>query len=274
MVDFLHVGFKVARRRACKLVGLNRSTYYYESQARGHEALRIRMRDLAGVHVRYGYRRLHALLRREGWQVNHKLVQRLYREEGLQVRTKSRKKQTSRPRTVRPVPTQANQHWSMDFVHDQLADGRRFRCLTLVDHFSRVSPAIEVGRSLTGERVVAVLKRLATSCGLPNVIFTGNGTEFTSKAVDYWAYENGVKLDFSRPGKPTDNAYIESPGGRFREECLNQHWFTSLGDAEQIIERWRQAYNERRPHSSLGYLSPAEYLSIHEATETSKEADF
>ena len=236
--------------------------------------MRIRLRDLASVHVRYGYRRLHALLRREGWQVNHKLVQRLYREEGLQVRTKSRKKQTSRPRVVRPQPVYPNQQWSMDFVHDQLADGRRFRCLTLVDHFSRVSPAIEVGQSLTGHRVVAVLERLVTSCGLPEAIFVDNGTEFTSKAVDRWAYENGVKLDFSRPGKPTDNAYIESFNGRLREECLNQHWFTSLEDAKQIIERWRQAYNESRPHSSLGYLSPAEFLSTHTPTETSEEPDF
>ena len=229
---------------------------------------------LASVHVRYGYRRLHALLRREGWQVNHKLVQRLYREEGLQVRTKSRKKQVSRPRSVRPEPTYPNQHWSMDFMHDQLADGRRFRCLTLVDHFSRVSPALEAGQSLTGRRVVSVLERLAASHGLPEVIFVDNGTEFTSKAVDRWAYEYGVKLDFSRPGKPTDNAYIESFNGRLREECLNQHWFTSLADAKQIIEGWRQAYNQSRPHSSLGYLSPAEYLSIHEATETSEEPDF
>ena len=271
MVDFMHVGFEVSRRRACELVGLSRSTYYYESQAKGHAALRIRLRDLASVHVRYGYRRLHVLLRREGWGVNHKLVQRLYREEGLQVRTKKRKKQVSRPRVKRAKPTAPNQHWSMDFVHDQLANGRRFRCLTLVDHFSRVSPAIEVDRSLTGERVVEALERLSASHGLPEVIFVDNGTEFTSKAVDHWAYGNEVKLDFSRPGKPTDNAYIESFNGRLREECLNQHWFTSLADAKLTIERWRQAYNHRRPHSSLGYLSPAEYLSTQASTETSEE---
>ncbi len=191
-MGFLHVGFEVGRHRACKLIGLSRSTYYYESQARSRDALRIRLRDLASVHVRYGYRRLHVLLRREGWQVNHKLVQRLYHEEGLQVRTKSRKKQVSRPRVVRPKADHPNHYWSMDFVHDQLADGRRFRCLTLVDHFSRVSPAIEVDQSLTGHRVVAMLDRLAASHRLPEVIFVDNGTEFTSKAVDRWAYENGA----------------------------------------------------------------------------------
>jgi putative transposase len=237
------------------------------------------MRDLAGVHVRYKayasqYRRLHVLLRREGWVVNHKLVYRIYHEENLQVRTKTRKKQVSRPRVKRTRPTAPNQHWSMDFVHDQLADGRRFRCLTLVDHFSRESPAIEVGQSLTGQRVVSVLQRLAVTCGLPEVIFVDNGTEFTSKAVDRWAYENGVKLEFSRPGKPTDNAFIESFNGRLREECLNQHWFASLDEAKQIIEEWRQSYNRRRPHSSLDYLSPAEYLSNWTSTETFETAHF
>ncbi len=167
----------------------------------------------------------------------------------------------------------------MDFVHDQLADGRRFRCLTLVDHFSRVSPAIEVDQSLTGHRVVAVLECLVASygcpeVGYPEVIFIDNGTEFTSKAVDQWAYENGVKLDFSRPGTPTDNAFVESFNGRLREECLNLHWFTSLADARQTIEAWRQAYNGHRPHSSLGYLTPAEYLSNWTPTETSEAALF
>lgn len=245
LVEFLRVGFKVPCRRACELVGLNRSTYYYESRAKGHAALRIRMRDLAGVHVRYGYRRLHVLLRREGWAAGHKLVYRIYHEENLQVRTKTRKKQVSRPRVKRSEPTAPNQQWSMNFVHDQLADGHRFRCLTVVDHFklmdpsAAVSPAIEVGRSLTGQRVVSVLQRLAASRGLPEVIFVDNGTELTSKAVDQWAYESGIKLEFSRPGKPTDNAFIESFNGRLREECLNQHWFASLDEAKQIIEEWR-----------------------------------
>ena len=181
MVEFLRVGSKSPCRRACELVGLSRSTYYYESRAKGHAALRIRMRDLAGVHVRYDYRRLHVLMRREGWAVNHKLVYRIYHEENLQVRTKTRKKQVSRPRVKRTRPTAPNQHWSMDFMHDQLADGRRFRCLTLVDHFklmdpsAAVSPAIEVDQSLAGHRVVAVLQRLAASRGLPEVIFVAGG---------------------------------------------------------------------------------------------------
>ena len=251
---------------------MNRATYYYESQASQHTALRIRLRDLAKVHVRYGYRRLHVLLRREGWHVNHKLVYRLYHEEGLFLRTKTRKKRASTLRVVRPEPSRPQQYWSMDFMHDQLADGRRFRVLTLVDHFSRVSPAIEVGRSLTGSRVVDVLGRLSATLGLPEVIFVDNGTEFTSKAMDQWAYEHGVRLDYSRPGKPTDNAYIESFNGRLREECLNQHWFTSLADARRTIELWRRAYNTTRPHSSLSYQTPREYEEAWAAHRASQKA--
>jgi putative transposase len=166
------------------------------------------LRELAAVWVSYGYRRLHVLLRREGWKVNHKLVYRIYKEEGLEVRMKKRRKRVSGLRLVLPAPTMPNQRWSMDFVSDSLHDGRRFRVLTLVDHFSRVSPAIEVGSSITGKRVVAVLERLAMEHGLPRVITTDNGTEFTSRAVDEWAHRNGVKLDFIRPGKPIENAYI------------------------------------------------------------------
>ena len=253
---------------------MNRATYYYKSRRSDDAALRIRLRDLAQVHVRFGYRRLHVLLRREGWGVNHKLVYRLYHEEGLYLRTKRRKKRASALRVVRPGPTAPNQHWSMDFMHDQLANGRRFRILTIVDHFSRVSPAIEVARSLTGERVVQVLERLALRRGLPEVIFLDNGPEFTSKAMDQWAYANGVKLDFSRPGTPTDNAYIESFNGRLRDECLNQHWFVSMEEAGLLIESWRQGYNEERPHSSLGYQTPWEYEATWQRTEASEATNY
>ena len=168
------------------------------------------MRDLAAVRVRYGYRRLHVLLRRGGWKVNHKLVYRIYTEEGLGVRTKKRKKRVSALRVVLPPAHGPNERWSMDFVSDSLHDGRRFRVLTLVDHFTRESPAIEVGTSITGKRVVEVLVQLRTTCGLPRIITTDNGTEFTSRAVDKWAHRRGVKLDFIRPGKPIENAYIET----------------------------------------------------------------
>ncbi len=151
--------------------------------------------------------------------------------------------------------------WSMDFVADRLADGRQIRLLTLVDNFSRISPAIEVDYSLTGKRVVEVLERLKMTCGLPKVIKVDNGSEFISKAMDEWAYRNGVKLEFSRPGKPTDNAFIESFNGRLRQECLQQNWFISLDDARQIVEDWREDYNQLRPHSSLKQQTPGEFMA-------------
>lgn len=274
MVHFLAVGFEASLRRSCELVGISRSSYYYESNRKPRALLRIRLKDLAATHIRYGYRRLYVLLRREGWMVNHKLVYRLYHEEGLYLRTRKRKKKAVPLRLVRPHATEANQYWSMDFVHDQLADGRRFRCLTLVDNFTRVSPAIEVGKSLTGAHVVDVLDRLAESHGLPEVIFADNGTEFTSKAVDVWAYDHGVKIDYSRPGKPTDNAYIESFNGTLRSESLDLHWFGSIDEARETIETWRRQYNEFRPHSSIGNKTPAEYAGLIKEPRTSQTARF
>ena len=234
----------------------------------------MRLRELAAVRVSYGYRRLYVLLRREGWRVNHKLVYRIYKEEGLEVRTKKRRKRVSALRVVLPAATGPNERWSMDFVSDSLHDGRRFRVLTLVDHFSRVSPAIEVGSSITGKRVVEVLERLANEYGLPRVITTDNGTEFTSRAVDEWAHRNNVKLDFIRPGKPIENAYIESFNGRLRQECLNQIWFSSLEDAKIKIEAWRIDYNEHRPHTSLGNQTPVQFEAEWQLFRTTKEKFF
>jgi putative transposase len=234
----------------------------------------MRLRELAAVRVSYGYRRLYVLLRREGWRVNHKLVYRIYKEEGLEVRTKKRRKRVSALRVVLPAATGPNERWSMDFVSDSLHDGRRFRVLTLVDHFSRVSPAIEVGSSITGKRVVEVLERLANEYGLPRVITTDNGTEFTSRAVDEWAHRNNVKLDFIRPGKPIENAYIESFNGRLRQECLNQIWFSSLEDAKIKIEAWRIDYNENRPHTSLGNQTPVQFEAEWQLFRTTKEKFF
>jgi putative transposase len=255
--QFFRVGFRVSERRACRLAGVARSSYRYRRVAADQAALRLRLRDLAATRVRYGYRRLHILLRREGWRVNHKRVYRLYREEGLGIRVKRRKKLASAPRVLPPPATRPLERWSLDFLSDSLVDGRRFRVLTIVDNVSRVSPAIAVGASLTGERVVTLLDRLRSTVGVPQRIAIDNGPEFISKALDAWAYQNGVQLEFSRPGKPTDNAFAESFNGRFRDECLNLHWFASLEEVRQTVEEWRIEYNTERPHRALGQQTPA-----------------
>jgi putative transposase len=222
--------------------------------------LRRRLRELAQARPRFGYRRLHVLLRREGWAVNHKRVYRLYCEEGLSMRTKRHKKRVSHLRVVVPAPTARNERWSMDFVTDSLDNGRRFRALTVVDNFTRECPLIEVEFSLTGQQVVAVLQRLAERHGFPKTITVDNGAEFISKAVDTWAYQHGVQLDFIHPGKPVENAFIESFNGRLRDECLNTSVFISLADAKAKLEAWRVDYNLSRPHSSLGQLTPSEFV--------------
>lgn len=260
MADHLRVGYDVTTRRACEVLGFGRSSYYYRSTRDPQLPLRRRLKELAEVRISYGYRRLHVLLQREGWQVNDKRVYRLYRKEELQLRTKKpRRRRSIVARVAQPAPTAENQVWSMDFVSDELGFGHRFRVLTIVDHFSRVSPALAVGISMGGQRVADVLTRLSLSHGLPGVIQVDNGPEFTSKALDQWAYRNGVRLDFIRPGRPVENAFIESFNSSLRKECLNVHWFQTLVEAEQEIEGWRREYNEKRPHSSLGNLTPMEY---------------
>jgi len=191
--------------------------------------------------------------------VNHKLIHRLYTEEELSVRTKRRAKRASHLRVVLPVAEAPRERWSMDFVADELADGRRFRILTVVDQFSRMSPLIEADGSLTGAKVAAALRRAAATSGLPRSITVDNESEFYSKAMDLWAYRSGVRLDFIRPGKPVENAYIESFNGRLRDECLNVEIFFSIEDARRKLERWRIDYNATRLHSSLGNLAPIEF---------------
>jgi putative transposase len=235
---------------------VHRTTMRYRSQARDQSALRLRIKELAAVRVRYGYRRIHVLLRREGWKVNAKRVYRLYREEGLSPRYKRANKRVSVPRVTPPPATRPNERWSIDFLKDSLLDGRGFRAFTVVDNVSRVSPAIVADFSIRGEHVVAVLDRLKAS-GLPERLAVDNGPEFISKALDAWAYRNGVTLESSRPGKPTDNAFVESFNGHFRQECLDQHRFASLEEARQVIEAWRIAYNTERPHRALGQRTPA-----------------
>ena len=226
----------------------------------------IRIKDLAQARVSYGYRRLQVLLQREGWKVNHKRVYRLYKQEGLMMRPKRPRRHVSaRRRVERATASHANESWSMDFMSDELYDGRRIRILTLVDNFTRESLAIEVDQSLGGRRVVEVLMDVVLKQGLPGKIRVDNGPEFTSKILDQWAYLNGVELDFIRPGKPTDNALIESFNGHFRQECLNENWFLSLEDAREKIEEWRHHYNEEHPHGSLDNLAPLEYMVAQKA---------
>ena len=252
----------MSERRACGVIKLQRSTCQYRSVADEQAALRIRLRDLAQARVSYGYRRLHILLQREGWKVNHKRVYRLYRLEGLMMRPKKpRRHVTACRRMERPIATTVNEGWSMDFMADELYNGRRIRLLTLVDNFSRESLAIEVDEHIGGERVVEVLTRLSKQRNLPKTIQVDNGPEFISKRLDQWAYFNGVELDFIRPGKPTDNGLIEAFNGRLRQECLNESWFLSLEDAREKVETWRQEYNTKRPHGALGNLAPLEYAS-------------
>jgi len=254
------VQYAVAERRACQALGFPRSSHRYQSVRDDQAALRIRIRDLAASRPRYGYKRLHVLLRREGLLVNAKLVYRLYCEEGLGIRRRSPKRRKScQVRQAQPAAQRTNEHWSMDFMSDQLFNGQRFRLLTLVDNFSRESLAIHVGQHISGDDVVRVLEGVVRERGKPGKIQVDNGPEFISKALDLWAYWNGVILDFSRPGKPTDNPFIESFNGRLREECLNQHWFVSLADAQEQIDAWRDDYNRERPHSALGHRPPIEF---------------
>ena len=250
-----------SERRACRLLGLSRSGCRYQPRRRDEEVLRQRLRELAAERRRFGYRRLHALLRREGWAVNWKRVYRVYRQEHLQVGKRPRKRGVSLQRLPLAVPSGPNERWSMDFMMDSLATGRRFRTLNVVDDYTRECVRIEVDTSLGGARVARVLEELWRQRGGPRVIVVDHGPEFTSQALDRWAYRRGVKLHFIAPGKPEQNAYVESFNGKFRDECLNEHWFADLEEARDEIEAWRQDYNQQRPHSALGYRTPEEFAA-------------
>ena len=241
-------GLGLSERRACLLTGVSPSVYRYEAKRGNDDELRTRMRELAGERKRFGSPRLHIMLKREGLVVNHKRTERIYREEGLVLRRKRRRKGTAGARVIIPAPERPNQKWSMDFVSDSTVTGRRFRALTIVDDYSRECPAIEVDTSLGGVRVVGVLERLAETRGLPEVITVDNGPEFAGKAMDEWAYRRGIKLNFIRPGKPVENAFAESFNGRLRDECLNINWFMSMTHAREVIESWRQNNGVRSFH--------------------------
>jgi putative transposase len=251
----------LSQRRACGLIEITRRSFRRRPRADRNQEIRQRLRALAEERRRWGCPMLYQLIQREGWRVNHKRAERLYREEGLSLRRRRRRKRLSHLRVVRQAPVAANQAWALDFVHDRLLDGRGFRALAVIDEWSRESLAIEVDVSLTGERVKRVLERLGSGRGLPVVIQSDNGPEFTGRVLDQWAYERGVKLRFIELGKPIQNAFIESFNSRLREECLNEHVFVSLDDARSKIEKWRIEYNRERPHSSLGHLTPEEFAA-------------
>jgi putative transposase len=236
--------------------------FHYEPKPNAlNDKIVKRMRELAGQHKRMGLWQMGWIIRREEGAVNHKRIERLYRLEGLRLSIRGRKKLKAVSRIELPVPSQANERWSMDFVHDKLWNGRKFRCLNIVDMFTRQCLAIEVDTSLGGMRVRRVLERLVQDHGKPQTIVVDNGPEFISQHVDEWAYRTGVELAFIRPGKPVDNAYIESFNGKFRDKCLNTHYFTTLQEARDKIGQWQDLYNNFLPHRSLKGLTPQEFAA-------------
>lgn len=249
----------LSERRALKLLDMSSSVLRYVPRGDGNAALRERLKELAGQHRRHGYRMLHGRLRNEGWRVNVKRTYRLYRQEGLMVRKRRRKKLPVPERRPLIRPMQPNEVWSMDFVFDELANGRRVKTLTVVDDCSKEAVQIAVDTSIPALYVTRILDQVKAERGLPKVIRTDNGPEFAGRIMQDWAARNGVELRFIQPGKPVQNAYIESFNSRFRDECLSQHWFASLSHMRSVIDNWRQDYNHHRGHSSLGYLPPAAF---------------
>ena len=268
LVDEIRVTWDVSIRRACRLLRFDPTTYRYKSRRPGQPALEQRIKEICATRVRFGYRRVHVLLQREGWQVNQKKTYRIYKGLGMQLRNKTPKRRVkAKLREDRAEAVGPNDVWAMDFVHDQLAMGRKIRVLTVVDTYSRYVPVLDPRFSYRGEDVVTALDRICRQIGYPATIRVDQGSEFISRDMDLWAYQNGVILDFSRPGKPTDNAFIEAFNGRFRAECLNAHWFMSLADAAEKMEAWRRDYNEERPHGAIGNNVPAALMkSAHEAS--------
>jgi len=252
----------VSARRACDTLRVERSLYAYKSKRGDQASLKLKIKDICEARVRYGYRRVHVMLRQDGIEINEKRTRRLYNELGLQLRNKVPKRRVkAKLRDDRTIAVHINETWAMDFVHDQLATGKKIRVLTVVDTFSRFSPAVDPRFSYKGEDVVLTLERVCKNIGYPKSIRVDQGSEFISRDLDLWAYANNVTLDFSRPGKPTDNSFIESFNGKFRSECLNTHWFMNLDDARQKMEDWRRDYNEIRPHSTIGNKPPISLMN-------------
>jgi len=245
------------------LVGINRMTCRYSAVKRNDTRLREKIKELANRHKRYGSPRIQVLLRKEGFIVNHKKTERIYKEENLSLRTKKKKKLPLKERTNMVSATRPNEIWSMDFMSDSLSRGSRYRILTVIDNYSRFSPGIEVSFSIPSQRIISCLENMASEHGYPERIRLDNGPEFTSKVFTSWALTRGIQLDYTRPGKPTDNCYIESFNGKFRDECLNENWFTTIKEARETIRSWLEDYNYKRPHSSLGNCSPYEFVVKH-----------
>jgi putative transposase len=250
--------YDVSERRACGLLDQPRSTQRYDARPKPDDGLAERIAELAAARPRFGYRRLTMMLRREGISVWHGRVHRITKQLRLQVPRRKRKRFLSAA-PVQTGITRPNQRWGMDFVSDNLTDGRSFRALAIVDHYTRECPVIEVDLSLPGARVLRVLEQLAEERGLPNAIRVDHGPEFVCETVRRWCERKNVQLDYIQPGKPMQNGHVESFNGKFRDECLNTHCFTTLRQARAIIESWRIDYNRVRPHSSLGYATPAEF---------------
>lgn len=263
--------FRISQRRACRVVEQKRTTFLYQATPRDNRMLTLRIKEIAETRVRYGMWRILTLLRREGWKVNHKRVHRLYKLENLNLRSKRpRRNRAGSHRLDREAASSLHECWSMDFVADQLFDGKKFRTLNIVDNYSRKCMEIYVDQGIKGNQVVDVLESIRNELGvIPKRIRVDNGSEFISKALDKWAYDHQVTLDFSRPGKPTDNAYIESFNGSFRDECLNTNWFLSMDDAKEKIKLWREEYNSFRPHSSLDGFTPNEFIETLSTTPNS-----
>ena len=260
VVEYVTACHDYSERRACALTRQHRSIQRKPSRRDPRLELRQRMHEIAQTRIRYGYRWIQITLRREGWPISRNLVYRLYREEGLALHSqRPRRRKMVVHREARVKPSRPNQVWSLDFVHDQLSGGQKFRILTVVDVYGREGLATEVDYRLRGENVVEVLNRLVRQRGAPKFLFADNGAEFTGHLVDLWAYHHNVRIDFSRPGKPTDNAFIETFNGSLRDECLNLHWFDNLAEAKRLIEAWRIDYNVSRPHMGIGNIPPKEY---------------
>ncbi len=260
-VTWLRTVRHVSERRARRVSGIGASSYRYAARRTASDApVRRRLRELATQRPRWGSPRLHYLLAREGLVVNHKRTERLYREEQLAVARRRRgRKRVSVPRVMPPAPERPNERWSMDFVRDTFADGRPFRAFTVVDDFTRECPVLVADTHLPSERVIAILEQLAGTRALPRTLVCDNGPEFTSRAFDAWAYRRGIRLQCIRPGKPVENAFIESFNGRLRDECLSTSWFLDLADARTQLEAWRHDYNDARPHGGLAGCTPSTF---------------
>jgi len=250
-----------SQTRACALIGFAPKTYRYATKRGSDDAVRKRLRELAHERRRFGYRRLHLLLGREGIKLNHKKLYRIYRQERLTVRKRGGRKRALGTRAPMTLPQGINQRWSLDFVSDALVCSRRFRILAIIDDFSRECLALIADNSLSGIRVARELDRIAELRGYPCLIVSDNGTELTSNAILAWQETHGVKWHYIAPGKPMQNGFAESFIGRFRDECLNEHLFRSLTEARRIIEHWRLDYNTGRPHTSLDGLTPTEFAT-------------